>query len=119
MYKVQTPSKIILRADANRDSHVSKIKGGYAASSINPEEGRTGNCKTKNQSLQERRQPVQIKDAFCMDPDTPPRSVKYSKNTPSITPHNGHAKKMNPALAAKQSVVSPTSLIAASRKPTS
>ena len=54
-----------------------------------------------------------------MAPNTPLRSVKYLSITPKITPHSGHINKMKPDLAVKQIMVSPLSLMAASRSPTS
>ena len=47
-YEGQTPSKKIIREDANREKHVSKIKGGEFASPTNPEKGHTGKRKTNN-----------------------------------------------------------------------
>ena len=42
VYKGQTPSKIIPRADSNRDSHVRKRKLGEAALPTNHKNGRSG-----------------------------------------------------------------------------
>ena len=58
VYKVKSPSKTI-SADANRDSHVRKLKGGETASPINPEEGRSCKRKTKMNSLKASRWKVQ------------------------------------------------------------
>ena len=46
--EIETPSKKIIRSDANRDSHVRKIKGGEATSPTNPEKICAGKRKTNN-----------------------------------------------------------------------
>ena len=48
VYEGKPPSKKIIRADANRDSHVREKKGGEDASPNNSEKGRTGKLKTRN-----------------------------------------------------------------------
>ena len=59
-------------------------------------------ARQKTKSLQARRQPVQIKHAYYMAPDTPLRSVKYSRNILRSTPPSGHSKKIKPAPEAKK-----------------
>ena len=59
------------------------------------------NARQKMKSLRERRQPVQIKNAYYMALDTPMRSVNYSRNIPRSTPPSGQTKKMKPAPEAK------------------
>ena len=98
VYKVKSPSKTI-SADANRDSHVRKLKGGETASPINPEEGRSCKRKTKNEFSQSEQMKGAEKYACCMAPDTPLRSVNYLRNTRKITPRSGNIKIMKPSPA--------------------
>ena len=48
VYEGGTPSKTPTRADANREGHIRKCKGGESASPTNPKKGRSDKRKTKN-----------------------------------------------------------------------
>ena len=52
-------------------------KGGEYASPTNPDKGCAGKCKKKIQTILAMRPPEKKIYAFCMDPDTPQKSVKY------------------------------------------
>ena len=115
VYEGKSPKKII-RADSNRGSHVIKKMVEKPRRLPNTEKGRSGKRKTKNAvSLSEKTNSAE-KYAYCMALDTPLRSVKYLKNILKSMLHSGPKKIKNLAPAAKQSVVSLSSLTAESRR---
>ena len=67
----------------------------------NSKKRHAGKRKTKIKSLQARRQPVQIKNTFCMAPYITWRNVKYQKNILKSTPYSGHIKTAKPAPSEK------------------
>ena len=118
VYEVGTPSKITTHREyANLASHGRKHKGGESTLPTNPEKGRTGNQK-KNYSGHPSDQTTSDRTYVLHDPDTPQRSVKYWRNTPTSTPRSGPKKRKNPSLDSNTSVVSPSSFTARCRKST-
>ena len=104
VYGGGAPSKITARSYSNNASHGRKRNGGEAASPTNPKKGRADKRKKIMQSVWAISRPVTKYD-LCMAPDTPPRSLKYSRNTQKSVSRSRPTNK--PALVATKSVVSP------------
>ena len=77
LYKVNPLSKNNIWADANRDSHVTKLKGGEDDLPTNPKKVCAGKYKTKTAvSLSKKTTGIEEKNFCCMVLDTSLRSVK-------------------------------------------
>ena len=77
VYEERTPSQTPTRAEAKRDGHVRKRKGGEYDSPTIPEKGRADKRRTKMQAIRAMRPTKQKIHACCMASDTPQRSVNY------------------------------------------
>ena len=105
VYEGKSPSKIIIREDANYDSHVRKRKGRESASPTNPKKVRTGNNKTRNAvSLSEKTTGAE-KTCLLHGPGHSYEECKVLKFLKS-SPHSVPIKIKNPTPEIKQNVVS-------------
>ena len=110
VYKGRTPSKTPIRADANRDGHIRKCKGGESASSTIPKKVCAGKHKTKIQAVQFIHRPVIKRHACCIAPDTTLRIVNCLRFILKSMPHSGLIKKKKPDPVANLTMVNPPDL---------